>query len=115
VGLGLHTLQGLHASARAKSQEWGGEFFFSQERKEKKNLRHLSTLFSEKSVQSVQALQYPGYQPWGLRARGGFGVAHLAGFARLGEGKVPGEGSDFFFLARKKRKKKPETPLYPFL
>ena len=70
--------------------------------------------------------------PWGRRAGGGRpspwgGTLGLEG-ARWVWGCTPckvctprrgqsprGWGGDFFFLARKKRKKKPETPLYPFL
>ena len=63
VGLGLHTLQGLHASARAKVPGVGRRIFFSLPRKEKKILRPLSTLFSEKTLQTLQTLQYPGYHP----------------------------------------------------
>ena len=64
VGLGLHTLQGLRASARGKVPGVGRRIFFRPSKeKQKKIPRRPSTLFSEKSVQSVQALQYPVYHP----------------------------------------------------
>ena len=57
VGLGLHTLQGLHASASAKVPGVGRRFFFFSQEKKKKILRPLSTLFSEKTLQTLQTLQ----------------------------------------------------------
>ena len=66
----------------AKSQGWAGDFFFSfpqsilflflshfffLARKEKKNPEAPLYPFLKKSVQSVQALQYPGYHPRSYR------------------------------------------------
>ena len=64
VGLGLHTLQGLRASARGKVPGVGRGFFSLSQEEEEKILRPLSTLFSEKTLQTLQTLQkYPVYHP----------------------------------------------------
>ena len=61
----LHnTLQGLRALARIESPGGGPDFFFFfWHQKEKKIPKPSLPLFSKKSVQSVQALQYPVYHP----------------------------------------------------
>ena len=59
----LHTLQGLRALARIESPGGPQIFFFFWDQKEKKNPKPSLPLFSKKSVQSVQALQYPVYHP----------------------------------------------------
>ena len=67
MGLGLHTLQGLHALARIKVPGGVGFFFFFPGKKKKKKNPDPLYPFSQKSVQGVQGVQYPFYHPSSFR------------------------------------------------